>query len=277
MVMLFLIAGLFACGETSPDTIVDELRVVASVANPPEVQPYVPFTFTSYAANPEDDDLQALTWVCTNFGDGCLEAFGGSTSLHTTELGGTAPDWERTLSASPALIPVLEESGALAATQLWTLVCTADTCPIIDEVGDADGTEEWPSDWQTDLANPLDWVADLPMEGVSLAYQLLTTSLSDAPHQNPTIEADEENPTELPRNDSYELTFTVDGDFTDQAQLYAYSSAGGFMTLNTFVEAGEPVTVEGTSPKSGDDIRVWMVLVDGNGGMDVWTSTFSLT
>ena len=274
--MLFLMASLIGCGETSPDTLIDELRVVASVADPPEVQPYEPFTFTSYAANPDDETLQTLTWVCTNLGDGCLEAFGGATSLHTAELTGTAPTWDRTLSASPALFSVLEETETLTATQLWTLVCTTDTCPIIDDIGDSDGFEEWPSDWQTALENPLDWVAELPMEGVSLAYQLLTTSLSDTPHQNPTIEADADNPTDLARNESFDLNFAVDGEFTDQAQLYAYSSAGGFMTLNTFVEAGETVTVTGTSPESGDDIRVWMVLVDGNGGVGVWTDKFSL-
>lgn len=274
--MLFLLSALMACGETSPDTLIDELRVVASVATPPEVKPGEPFTFSSYAANPDDGSAQALTWVCTNLGEGCLEAQGGALSLNVTQLDGLAPQWERTLSASPILQPVLAEAETLTATQLWTVICTPNTCPIIDEVDGEDGMNAWPEGLANQLANPLDWVTDLPMEGVSVAYQLLTTSLSDQPHENPTIDADPNNPTELDLGSTFELTFTVDGDFTEQAQLYAYASAGGFMTLNTFVEAGETVTIEGTAPEKGDSLRIWAVIVDGYGGVAVFTSVFSL-
>lgn len=274
--MLFLLPALMACGETSPDTLIDELRVVASVANPPEVTPGEAFSFSSYASNPDDDDAEAFTWVCTNLGDGCLEAQGGALSLHVTPLNGLAPQWERSLSVSPILQPVLAEAETLTATQLWTLICTPNTCPIIAEADGEDGMNAWSDGLADQLANPLDWVTDLPMKGVSVAYQLLTTSLSEEPHENPTIDADPNNPTELDLGSSFELTFTVDGEFTDQAQLYAYTSAGGFMTLNTFVEAGETVTIEGTAPEKGESLQVWAVIVDGSGGVAVFTSLFSL-
>jgi len=274
--MLFLLPALMACGETSPDTLIDELRVVASVSTPPEVKPGEPFSLSSYAANPDDVTAEAFTWVCTNLGDGCLEAEGGSLSLHVTQLDGLAPQWERTLSVSPILQPVLAEAETLTATQLWTLICTPNTCPIIADVDGKDGMNPWPETLASQLANPLDWVTDLPIEGVSVAYQLLTTSLSEQPHENPTIDADPNNPTELDLGSAFELTFTVDGEFTEQAQLYAYTSAGGFMTLNTFVTAGEAVTIEGTAPEKGESLQVWAVIVDGYGGVAVFTSLFSL-
>ena len=273
---MLMIALLLGCSETSPDTLVDELRVIASVASPPEVRPGEAFEYQSFAANPDGEDLETLTWVCTNFGEGCLEAQGGGTSLHASMETGDAPDWQRSLSVAPAVQVLLSAEESLTATQVWTLVCEAGTCPIIAAVGAATGEDPWATDWASDLADPLTWIADLPMTGVSVAYQLLTTSLSDMPHDNPTIEPADDHPNELPRGESFELDFTVDGRFGDQAQLYAYISAGGFMNLNTFVAAGDRVTVEGTSPESGDSVRVWMVLSDGNGGTQVWTSAFSL-
>ena len=274
--MIALMMALVGCGETSPETLVDELRVLASVATPPEVRPGETFTYESYAANPEEEALESLTWVCTNLGEGCLEAGGGALSLHTETHDGLAPSWERTLSVSAGLAPILIETGALSASQVWTLTCTAGTCPLIDDVGSADGSDGWSDELADQLANPLDWMSELPMEGVSLAYQVLTASLSDSPHQNPSLEPDADNPSELSRGTAFELTFDVDGVFSDQAQLYGYVSAGGFKTLNTFIEPGETVTIKGTTPESGDSIRVWAILVDGFGGVGVWTSEFSL-
>ena len=269
-----LIAGLFGCGETSPETLVDELRVLASVASPPEVRPGESFQFESFAYNPDEDSLESLTWVCTNLGEGCLEAGGGGLSLYTTELAGLAPTWERSLSVSPGLAPILDETGPLTATQVWTLTCEEGRCPVIENARGLDGLTEWPEELHSDLVNPLEWMADLPMTGVTLAYQLITSSLSDAPHENPSLEPDPDNPTELTRGKEFELSFELAGEFTDQAQLYNYASGGGFMSLNTFVNDDEYVTVKGTAPESGDEVRIWVVLVDGVGGNQVWTAEF---
>ena len=275
MIWIFM-AGLMGCGETSPETLVDELRVLASVASPPEVRPGEPFQYQSFAFNPDDESLDSLTWVCTNLGEGCLEAAGGALSLYTAELSGLAPTWERSLSVSPGLSPILDETGPLNSTQIWTLTCISGRCPVIDDARDLDGLDEWPEDLHSELVNPLEWMAELPMTGVSLAYQLLTTSLSDEPHENPSLEPDSDNPTELSRGKEFELSFELAGDFTEQAQLYNYASGGGFKSLNTFVDGDEDVTVTGTAPDSGDDFRVWVVLVDGYGGIQVWTAEFPL-
>lgn len=276
MVKLLSILSLIGCGETSPETLVDELRVIASVAEPPEVQPGSTFGYTSYLANPDDEDTVAITWVCTNLGDGCLEAQGGVESVRYTELEGNAPVWTRDLGVTPALGPLVTES-AITATQLWTLACVRNTCPIIEEVATLDTTDAWPDELSEQLANPTAWLSDLPMSGVSLAYQLLTTSLSDEPQANPTLIATDDREGLLVRGETFSLSFTVDGTFTEQAQVFNYITGGGFKMANTYVTAGNTVELEGTAPKDGDEARIWVVLADGLGGVAVWTQTFPLT
>ncbi len=264
---LFLWIG---CGETSPETLVDELRVMASVAEPPEVRPGETFQYETYFANPDEAPVTALTWVCTNFGDGCMEADGGSLSIASSQPEGAAPVWERPLSVAPSLASVVTDEG-ITATQLWTLVCERDICPVIDEAIGVDPQQPWPDSLRTQLANPLAWMSDLPIKGTSLAYQLLTTSSSDEPHQNPVLEINGDPPGELKRNQSFTLTFRVDGDLSEQAQVYNYMTGGGFKTPNTFVASGDAVEIEGIAPKDGDESTIWVVLVDGFGGVAVWT------
>ena len=276
MVRLLVLLLMTGCGETSPETLVDELRVIASIAEPPEVKPGETFTYTSFIANPDDEDTVAATWVCTNLGDGCIEAQGGVDSLSTTEPEGQASVWTRELGVTPALTPVVAEN-AITATQLWTLTCVRDTCPIVDEIAELGPADAWPDELSEQLANPTNWMSDLPMSGVSLAYQLLTTSLSDDPQSNPTLVATDEREGLLVRGETFSLGFTVDGNFTEQAQVYNYITGGGFKMANTYVTAGDTVDLEGTAPKDGDEAHIWVVLADGLGGVAVWTQTFPLT
>ena len=109
MVRFLYLFVLIGCGETSPETLVDELRVIASIAEPPEVKPGETFTYTSYIANPDNEDTVAATWVCTNLGDGCVEAQGGVDSLGTMEPEGQASVWTRDLAVTPVRL-----SGDLA-------------------------------------------------------------------------------------------------------------------------------------------------------------------
>jgi len=260
------------CGETSPETLIDELRVIASVAEPPEVQPGATFDFTSYVANPDDRVGAMATWVCTNLGEGCIEAAGGTVSLASAALEGEAQVWTRTLDLASALAPVVAE-GPVTATQVWTMACRQDTCPVLDAIASLSPTDPWPEELRNDLANPTTWMADLPMADVSLAYQLLTASFSDEPHQNPTLTPAADMPTSLARDQTFSLPFTVDGDFAEQAQVYGSITGGGFKMPSTYVEAGDTITLEGTAPKDAEEARIWVTLVDGQGGVAVWTES----
>ena len=272
MVIFWIVLSIMGCGETSPETLVDELRVIASVASPPEVRPGEPFEYTSFIANPNEDEFEALTWVCTNFGDGCLEASGGAPSISTALMSGTAPTIGRDLGIAPALALALPETGPVTATQVWTLLCEKGECPIIEAVGDTTGMEEWPEDIQEDLSNPLEWMTETPSTGTSLAYQLITSSLSDTPHTNPTIRPNPANPGVLDRDEAFSLEFRVTGTLSEDARLYPYISAGGFEMTDTFVTTDDCTILNGVAPKKGDEVTIWVVLLDGFGGVDVWSS-----
>ena len=148
---------------------------------------------------------------------------------------------------------------------------------MVDEVKGLDPSDAWPDELSEQLADPTAWMADLPMSGVSLAYQLLTTSLSDDPQQNPTLEVDETSGFTMESGEQFTLSFKVDGQFSDQAQLYNYITGGGFKMANTYISAGDTVELEGTAPKDVDEVRIWVVLSDGLGGVAVWTEIFAVS
>jgi len=272
MVIPWIILSMIGCGDTNPETRVEELRVIASIPSPPEVRPLETFEYTTFVANPDDIEVEMLTWVCTNLGDGCLEAAGGTPSISTEIVSGTAPTLTRSLGLSPALAGVLTETGPITATQVWTLLCEKGACPIIAEVGDATGIDAWPESIQDDLSNPLEWMTEIPSTGTSLAYQLITSSLSESPHENPRIMASPANPDVLKKSEAFSLEFQVSGILSDDARLYNYISAGAFEMTDTFVTADECTFLNGVAPKKEDEVTVWVVLLDGLGGVDVWSS-----
>jgi hypothetical protein len=261
------------CGDTDPETLIEELRLVASVAEPPEVEPGEPFDFSMYFSNPDDVELEAVTWVCTNLGDGCLEAAGSTASIATSTLAPDQSVWTESLAAGDALFGILPETGPLSATAVWTLACEAGSCPLFEDAGDIVSGEPWSDESTEQLSNPLDWMADLPTNGVSLAYRLITVTTETERHNNPSLVLDQDSSPELRKNKTFTLSFTVDGTFSDEARLYNYISAGGFMITDTFVNSGECITIEGTAPKKSGPVTIWAVLNDGLGGTAVWTET----
>ena len=271
MVIGWLLLTSMGCGETSPDTLVEELRAIASVAAPPEVGPAEPFEYTTYIFNPSEAPVDVWTWSCTNLGEGCLEALGGSESIVRTTVEGLAPTLTRTLSATPALAGILPETGALTATQVWTMLCEQGTCPALDIVENKGAAEEWPEDTIALLSDPLAWMSDLPTDGTGLAYQLITTSLAEERHQNPSIQSSPNNPDSLQKGEPFTLEFRVSGTFTDDARLYNYISSGGFEMTDTFVNVDDCTFLNGVAPDKEESVTVWVVLLDGFGGVDVWT------
>lgn len=273
MVTVLILSTLLACGDTNPETLVDELRLIASVAEPPEVGPAEPFDFSMYIANPEDSELETVTWVCTNLGEGCLEAAGDSLAVSTNALSAEDISWSETLSTAPALMGILPETGPLSATAIWTLVCEPGVCPLFEEASSLPPQEAWSKDLAERLENPLDWMSDLPTTGVTLAYRLITVTTEVERRENPSLVLDGNPSLELEKGKSFSLSFVVDGDFGDEARLYNYTSGGGFAITDTFVEAGECVTIDGTAPEEAGSITLWAVLNDGLGGTAVWTQT----
>ncbi len=271
MVISWILIIVLGCGETSPETLVDELRAIASIASPPEVQPMEQFDYTTYISNPGEEPVNVWTWTCTNLGEGCLEAAGGSESVVRTTVEGVAPVLTRTLSITPALAGILPETGALTATQVWTMLCEEGACPQLSDVDTKGANDEWPQATLDLLSDPLSWMSDLPTTGTGLAYQLITTSLDAERHENPSIQASPNNPDTLEKGEAFTLEFRVSGTFTDDARLYNYISAGGFEMTDTFVNVDDCTFLNGVAPEDENVVTVWVVLLDGFGGADVWT------
>ena len=63
-----------ACGGPNDETLVDELRVLSMVSNPPEVIPGETYVIQHLTHIPLGTGSERITWPCTFDGTGCAEA-----------------------------------------------------------------------------------------------------------------------------------------------------------------------------------------------------------
>jgi len=103
---------LLGCASgANPETLVDELRVVAIVAEPPEAVPGEEVQITAWLADPEESGAYAGAWTCVGVGGECLEQDTERLS-RTSELGSTI-GW--TLTAPVEAAALLGEGESAAA------------------------------------------------------------------------------------------------------------------------------------------------------------------
>ena len=157
---------LLACGGVNDETVLSELRVLAMVAEPPEVGPGQSTTVTSWIADPTKTGFEVLTWACTDLGEGCLEPtlgvpwyavgeperdgsglFGRSTSTFTVPaIGGGPPGGgppARPAPPAPWWIPVWHAMDATdtGATDTGDSADTADTGATDTDTADTGATD----------------------------------------------------------------------------------------------------------------------------------------
>ena len=171
------------------ETQLTVLRVVATTAEPPEAGPGEVVALRHYIHDAPGDGLDVLTWTCTALGppgSPCAEAEAG---VAPTVRRDAPAVLDEVLFVPPALAAFLPEGKALPLTNAWILACSPGECPIIDRAeaaaGDAEATAAL---WET-LADPLTFMADLPLETASLSYRpLLVSTRAPAERvQNPTL------------------------------------------------------------------------------------------
>ena len=56
------------------ETMVDDLRILAMVADAPEITPGEAISMTVHVGEPTNQPVDLLVWSCFNLGEGCLEA-----------------------------------------------------------------------------------------------------------------------------------------------------------------------------------------------------------
>ena len=262
--MILLLA---ACGGPDEETLVDELRVLAVVAEPPEVAPGAAVTLTATVADPTDEGADVMIWTCTDLGDGCLEA--ADSDLGVTAGTPTDGTFVATRTAPAALAGVVSDGETVLPLPLWSLACTPGTCPPLDLAQRTDRTTEETDTLAAFLAEPTDGLADLPLVGTSLGFSFLFVSMRATPATNPVI-TPPTDPVVVEKAGSTVLTFGVTS--SDTATAWAYTTAGGFEEPSVAVTDGE-AALTWFAPEKAGSATLWVVVVGEDGGTAVWTGT----
>jgi hypothetical protein len=255
--LLLLLACTAGPGE---ETLIEDLRVLALVQEPPEVAPGGASAVEALVVDPEGRAPTVWMWTCTDLGEGCLEA-GEEGRPAAPALAGDRARLD--VQASPALAALAGEE-ALPLVSVWALACDPAVCTA-------------PPD-EAAMADPRALLATLPIEGVALSGTALWVGAGPDPHQNPVLTPDFDSLPAVAPGEALDLDFLVTRRSDDGAalSLYAYASAGGFaLPVSAEVERS-PSTRTWYAPEDaapGEEIDLWVVLVDERAGAAVWQGT----
>lgn len=215
---------LLACASGPQEsTLVDDLQVVAVLAEPPEAGPGEFIALETVVADPKETGFDLFQWVC--MGESCETV-------------------EDSLLISPGLGAIANEDPIPLFH--WTLACEPGLC-------DPEPTAD---------AQAL--LQDLPREGVSLGLRWLYVSTREG-RINPTITCDE--------GADFTFNCAIEGDFSEFTAVYPYATTGGWDAAETEVVPGDTSIEVSWFPNDADDpADVWVVLVDGQGGVGLWSA-----
>lgn len=269
---------LTACGGRNDETTLTELRVVAMIAEPPEVGPGQSTTLTSVIVDPAATGVETLTWTCTDLGEGCLEP-----TLGRAWYVAGSPDLDGLVTATftaPAFGPPpgagafdtgAVDTGAVdtgtlpAAAPLvaaYTLACAPGVCPVIGKA--RAGTLA-----AGDVADTTDLMKGLPIVGTSLATRRIWLGSGVNAHTNPTVTLTEDPVV----GSEVALHFTVAGVFGEEPSAYGYAEGGAFDAARYRIAADGTVTLTWFPPEEGGLGNVYVVFNDGLGGTTLWRRT----
>lgn len=265
---LFIACLLAGCMPgPSAETLVDELRVIAAVAEPPEVMPAETSNLEVVVADPLQNGAQVAVWACTPAGeDTCVEAgspLAGRLATGTLDDGRffaditVNPAWAAFAGPEPVPAPI------------WVLACEPGLCEPLAQMAEAEVAGEADEALERLLATPTEWVADLPLTGVSLGAKSLyvSTRMPGERNENPTLTVDGD----LVSAPGEELTLEVSVEDTETvAEVVGLSTAGGF-GLPAFSLLDGRGLMRWYAPEEPVDVRLYAVATDGAGGTAVWT------
>lgn len=255
---------LFGCGGPSDETLLDELRVLAIVAEPPEVPPGAAATLTTTVVDPGGVDPEIVVWTCTPFGSGCLETGLPGLGARAGRLTDGAFVDERVAPAE--LAAVVGDGTTVLPVFTWVLACDPGLCPLYElaEASPTPGTSA-ADELGVLLADPLTMMEDLPLTGTSLATGRVSVSTRATPVVNPVLRP-EFTTVDAAAGDSARLDFGVDGGET----AYGFTTAGGFGAPEYAVEDGA-VSLEWFAPdESAGNTDLFVVVNGPDGGSALW-------
>ena len=276
---LSLWLALTGCSGPNSETTVAELRVLSMVIDPPEaVAPSTVSVRSTVFVPTEIDpsgpsaDSVAMTWTCTDFGSGCVEAQlpnRGATVGPPVDGALDAP-----ISLPAVLADVVRDGTTVLPIPVWTLACAPGLCDIFDQVAAPAGTEDGDAA-DAFLSDPFTAMESLPLVGTSLAFSLLRVSARPDPIQNPVLAGPEACSAAPGASTTLSLFVTdADGAAYAGATAYGYASAGGFSMTEYSVNDGA-VELEWFAPSAEDaegeavevpESAVVFVIVNGEEG-----------
>jgi hypothetical protein len=252
-----IVAALSSACAMGPndETLIPELRVMAIQADPPEANPGEQVALEVTIADPLGTGAEVLLWHCTDLGEGCLEEgteHSWSLNLEGDSVGATA--------SVPAALAAFATDEPLRAVQLWALACEPGLCPQVAD----------PQAW--DLSDPTAWLEELPMTGVSLAFDRMAISSREDGLENPTVQLLSPEPSSVAPGELVELRFGVQLDVPANADsfAYGYTTAGGFDATEYAIGDSGEIGMGWYAPDEPTTARLYVVAQDGVGGVAVW-------
>lgn len=262
---------LAACGGPSDETRVEELRVMAAVMTPPEAAPGAEVGVEVHLLDPVGDGAEVLLWTCLDLGDGCLEAQapGLGTTVAAPEAGVV-----RTTRTAPAELAAFLDAETVLPVPLWALACAPGVCPVIDAARAAPDPGSAEADaLATQLADPTAWLAELPMQGVSLGFGTIGVSLRAEPVTNPRLVMVHEALEPVDAGGSFDLSVLVEAE--GEVTVWGYATGGGFGAPADEVQDGM-ATLTYFAPEDPSEVEVLLVAVGADGGSAVWRGPLTI-
>lgn len=257
---------LTACGMgPSDETLLDELRVIAAVAEPPEISPGDSVDITATVVDPVGAGMELVIWSCTPTTGGCAED-----RLPLSERL-AVPDITNNTATATLRTPVvpLPEDTVLSGI-VWLLACEPGLCDVISDAEEAIRTD---GDFPDALRDPITLLQGLPLTGVSLATRsvgLSTRPVSER-NVNPVITVTSPLPATVDSESELELPLDiVDDSVGDALVAIGLTTGGGFGSPLFDVFEGR-ADLNYFAPESTGVVDLYVVVEDGDGGSAVWT------
>jgi hypothetical protein len=268
---MWLVMALAACTPgPNEDTLVDELRVLAVVAEPPEIGAGETADITVHMADPLGAGFDAIVWSCLPGERGtCLED--GTPLDQRVAVFRDGGETLSTTASAPAALAAFLAEGVDLPVPVWTLACERGLCPPLDAIAAA--AEAGATDPSADalLADPYSFMADLPLTGSTLAAWTVTVTArpGEERHDNPIFTMDE-LPKVVAAGDELPIDVIVDGEGDAEPFVFGYATAGGFgMTAYEVDDEGLAETSWFAPEKDPGAVVMWVVLQDDRGGAAV--------
>jgi hypothetical protein len=257
---------LTACGMgPSDETLLDELRVIGAVVEPPEIAPGESVDVTATVVDPLQAGMELIIWACTPTTSGCAEdRLPLAERMAVPAMTGNTG----TATLRTPIVPLPEDT--VISGIVWLLACEPGLCEVIAEARTALAND---SDFPDALRDPVALLQSLPLTGVSLATRLV--GLSNRPegerNANPIITVTAPLPATILAEEELDFPLDIlDDTVTDGLVAVGLTTGGGFGSPLFDVFEGRADLVYFAPDQSGV-VDLYVIVEDGNGGSAVWT------